>query len=324
MAKKKVAVLYGGRSGEHEVSVRSAAAVMENFDDAKYDITPIYINKQGEWAMPLERMREFDVVFPVLHGPNGEDGTVQGLLATMGVRYVGAHVTSSAIGMDKAIFKALMRAHNLPVTDHTVIKRGEWCEHRDDIVNSVVSELGLPVFTKPANMGSSVGIHKCKTEAEIISGVEDSFNWDRKVLIEKAVPNVRELEVAIIGNDPYVASVVGEIVPSHEFYDYGAKYEDGSQYLIPAHIPPQLSDLIRETAIEVAAICDVQGMTRVDFLLDGSARGDSPTAGEIFISEINTIPGFTELSMYPKMLIASGMTYPEILDRLIELAYETN
>jgi len=324
MAKKKVAVLYGGRSGEHEVSVRSAAAVMENFDDAKYDITPIYINKQGEWAMPLERMREFDVVFPVLHGPNGEDGTVQGLLATMGVRYVGAHVTSSAIGMDKAIFKALMRAHNLPVTDHTVIKRSEWREHRDDIVNSVVSELGLPVFTKPANMGSSVGIHKCKTEAEIISGVEDSFNWDRKVLIEKAVPNVRELEVAIIGNDPYVASVVGEIVPSHEFYDYGAKYEDGSQYLIPARIPPQLSDLIRETAIEVATICDVQGMTRVDFLLDGSARGDSPTAGEIFISEINTIPGFTELSMYPKMLIASGMTYPEILDRLIELAYETN
>jgi D-alanine-D-alanine ligase len=317
--KTNVAVLYGGQSGEHEVSLRSAGAVMENLDDTKYHITPVYISKDGKWDIAVEDLRRFDVVFPVLHGPNGEDGTVQGLLRLMGVPFVGADVVGSAVGMDKVIFKDVLRAHNLPVPDYVVVRKGEWHKRRQDIIDNAVAILGLPIFTKPANMGSSVGISKCKTIEELIHGVESALKWDRKILLEKAVQQARELEVSVLGNEEMIASVVGEIIPSREFYDYEAKYidkgENESKLLIPAPIPEPLSVLIRETAIETAQISDVQGMARVDFLLDG-------TNGEIYINEINTIPGFTEISMYPKLFIAAGYTYSGLLDRLVQLALE--
>ncbi len=325
--KLKVAVLYGGQSGEHEVSLMSAGSVMENLDEGKYDITPVFISRAGQWDMALDKLREFDVAFPVLHGPNGEDGTVQGLLEVLGVPFVGAGVVGSAVGMDKVIFKDVMRAHDLPVTKHIVVRRGASDERREtseeqkrvQLEIKVITELGLPVFVKPANMGSSVGIGKVKAIDELGPAVEEAFKWDRKVLIEQAVPHARELEVSVLGNDCLEASVVGEIVPKREFYDYSAKYldkgDEASGLLIPAPIPDALSVLVREVAVEVAALADVRGMARVDFLMDGETK-------EIYVNEINTIPGFTEISMYPKLWLASGMTYAGLLDRLIELALE--
>nr|MCW1967706.1 D-alanine--D-alanine ligase [Anaerolineae bacterium] len=282
-------------------------------------VTPVYIDKQGKWDIAVEALRKFDVVFPVLHGPNGEDGTVQGLMEVLNVPYVGAKVVGSAVGMDKAIFKDVMRAHNLPVTDSIVVRRGDWQKHADQIITQAGAQLGWPIFSKPANMGSSVGISKCKNEAELRTGIEDAFKWDRKILLEKAVPKARELEVSVLGNDDMIASVVGEIIPGRDFYDYNAKYIDKGEYesklLVPAPIPDPLSVLMRETAIEVAKHADVRGMARVDFLMDS-------TCGEIYVNEINTIPGFTEISMYPKLFIAAGFSYAGLLDRLIELALE--
>ena len=320
MTKKlKVAVLYGGKSGEHDVSLMSAGSVMENLDDDRYEITPVFITREGKWDVSLEKLREFDVAFPVLHGPNGEDGTVQGLLEVLGVPFVGAGVVGSAVGMDKAIFKDVMLAHHLPVAKHLVVRRGDWPMNRGEIEIEVITELQLPVFVKPANMGSSVGITKARTMAQLAEAIEEAFKWDRKILVEAAVLNARELEVSVIGNDVLTASVVGEIVPKREFYDYQAKYldkgDEASGLLIPAPIPDALSQLIREVAVEVAQVADVRGMARVDFLLDRSN-------GEVYVNEINTIPGFTEISMYPKLWLASGMTYPELLDKLIDLALE--
>ena len=327
----KVAVLYGGQSGEHDVSLMSAGSVMENLDEGKYDIVPVFISREGQWDMALEKLREFDVAFPVLHGPNGEDGTVQGLLEVLGVPFVGAGVVGSAVGMDKVIFKDVMSAHELPVTKHIVLRRGARGESRQNEVRGtseaqrielevrVITELGLPVFVKPANMGSSVGIGKVKAIDELGLALDEAFKWDRKVLIEQAVPNARELEVSVLGNECLEASVVGEIVPKREFYDYSAKYldkgDEASGLLIPAPIPDALSVLVREVAVEVATLADVRGMARVDFLMDGETK-------EIYVNEINTIPGFTEISMYPKLWLASGMTYAGLLDRLIELAME--
>lgn len=333
-AKLKVAVLYGGQSGEHDVSLMSAGSVMENLDDAKYDITPVFISREGKWDMAFERLREFDVAFPVLHGPNGEDGTVQGLFEVLGVPFVGAGVVGSAVGMDKAIFKDVMRAHDLPVTKHIVLRRGQWDsktvrqqdsktalqdQQRIELEVKVITELGLPVFVKPANMGSSVGIGKVKSIQELVPAIDEAFKWDRKLLIEQAVPNARELEVSVLGNECMEASIVGEIVPKREFYDYSAKYLDkgneASDLLIPAPIPDPLSVLVREVAVEVATLADVRGMARVDFLMDGDKK-------EIYVNEINTIPGFTEISMYPKLWLASGMSYAGLLDKLIALAME--
>ena len=317
--KLKVAVLYGGQSGEHDVSLMSSASVLEELDVSKYEITPVFITREGKWDVSLEKLREFDVAFPVLHGPNGEDGTVQGLLEVLGVPFVGAGVVGSAVGMDKAIFKDVMLAHHLPVAKHLVVRRGDWPMNRGEIEIEVITELHLPVFVKPANMGSSVGITKARTMEQLAEAIEEAFKWDRKILVEAAVPNARELEVSVIGNDVLTASVVGEIVPKREFYDYQAKYldkgDEASGLLIPAPIPDALSQLIREVAVEVAQVADVRGMARVDFLLDRSN-------GEVYVNEINTIPGFTEISMYPKLWLASGMTYPELLDKLIDLALE--
>ena len=317
--KLKVAVLYGGQSGEHDVSLMSAGSILENLDDDRYDITPVFISKEGRWDTPIESLRDFDVVFPVLHGPMGEDGTVQGLLMLMGVPFVGAGVVGSAVGMDKAIFKDVMRAHNLPVTQSIVVRKGQWSAQKHAIEIEVLTELQLPVFIKPANMGSSVGITKAKTVQELHDGIEKAFKWDRKVLIEQAVPKARELEVSVLGNDQLCASVVGEIVPRREFYDYRAKYLDkgneASELVIPAEIPDPLVVLMQEVAVEVATLADVRGMARVDFLMNSDTK-------DIYVNEINTIPGFTEISMYPKLWIAGGMTYSGLLDRLIELALE--
>jgi D-alanine-D-alanine ligase len=318
ISKLKVAVLYGGQSGEHEVSLMSSASVMEELDDNKYDVTPVFISKDGRWDMPFENLRQFDVVFPVLHGPMGEDGTVQGLLMLLGVPFVGAGVVGSAVGMDKSIFKDVMRAHDLPVAKAVVILRPEW-EGRTAILQRIEHELGWPVFVKPANMGSSVGISKCKSAQDLPAAIDEAFKWDRKVLIEAAVPHARELEVSVLGNDELKASIVGEVRPRREFYDYAAKYlvrgEEESELIIPADIPAALSERIRQMAIQVAQLADVRGMTRVDFLMDC-------VSSDIYINEINTIPGFTSISMYPKLWDKSGLPYPRLLDRLIELALE--
>ncbi len=320
MAKQKIAVLFGGKSGEHDVSMMSAASVMEELDDTRYEVTPVYIDREGKWPITVESLRAYDVVFPVLHGPNGEDGTVQGLLRVLGVPFVGADVTGSAVGMDKAIFKDVMRAHGLPVARFLTLRRADVAPAARAATEArVIAELGLPVFTKPANMGSSVGVARCATPAELSAGLDGAFKWDRKVLVEQSVRKARELEVSVLGNDVIEASVVGEIAPRRAFYDYHAKYlakgAEESELHVPAHIPAPLSVLIRETAIEVAVLCDVRGMARVDFLMDG-------VDNEIFISEINTIPGFTSISMYPKLWQASGLAYPDLLDRLIALAQE--
>ncbi len=329
--KLKIAVLYGGQSGEHDVSLMSSASVMEELDDSKYEVTPVYINREGQWSISWEMLRAFDVVFPVLHGPMGEDGTVQGLLMLLGLPFVGAGVVGSAVGMDKVIFKDVMRAHNMPVANSIVVLRHEWqgasaagdaekiALQQRDIVERVTRELGWPVFVKPANMGSSVGISKCKTPADLPASMTEALKWDRKVLIEAAIAKARELEVSVLGNDVLQASVIGEVRPRREFYDYAAKYlvrgEEESELIIPAQLTEDQAKRIRALAIEVARAADVQGMTRVDFLMDG-------VTGDIFVNEINTIPGFTSISMYPKLWIHSGLTYAHLLDRLIDLARE--
>jgi len=318
-AKLKVAVLYGGQSGEHEVSLMSAKSVMAHLDQEKYALTPVLISRQGEWSVPLESLRHFDVVFPVLHGPMGEDGTVQGLLTLLGVPFVGAGVVGSAVGMDKAIFKDVMRAHNLPTTAYHVVRHHEWAAQATSVREKALAELGLPCFVKPANMGSSVGITKVKSPPQLDAAMREAFRWDRKVLIEAAVPRARELEVSVLGNDALQASIVGEIVPSREFYDYAAKYldkgESASALHIPAPISSEAAERIRALALRAAEVSEARGMARVDFLMNGAN-------GEIFINEINTIPGFTDISMYPKLWAASGLPYPALLDCLISLALE--
>ncbi|MCS6772826.1 MAG: D-alanine--D-alanine ligase [Thermoflexales bacterium] len=315
----RIAVLYGGRSAEHEVSIMSAQSILEALDPARYEPTPIYITREGRWPIPFEALRDFDVVFPVLHGPMGEDGTVQGLLTLLDVPFVGAGVVGSAVGMDKAIFKDVMRAHGLPVPVSTLVRAAEWARDPTAVLERVAQQIGLPCFVKPANMGSSVGVTKVKDPSSLAAAIEEALRWDRKALVERAVPNTRELEVSVLGNDELTASIVGEIVPGREFYDYAAKYldsgEKASRLLIPAPLPAALAEHIRRLAIQVAQAVEARGMARVDFLMDAQTEA-------VFVSEINTIPGFTAISMYPKLWIAGGMSYSELLDRLIELALE--
>ncbi len=359
MAKLRVGVIFGGRSGEHEVSLLSARSVMAAMDPAKYEVVPIGITKDGRWIaggdpmkalaegdlslsgpatllpdpsrtglmrleetdgrMVLSLLSELDVVFPVLHGPYGEDGTVQGLLDLAGIPYVGAGVTGSALGMDKAVFKDLMRAHGLPVVEYLLVKRRDWETDPEEVMDRVEARLGYPVFTKPANLGSSVGVNKCRHRGELARGLADAARYDRKVLVEAAVPRAREIEVSVLGNDEPEASVVGEIIPSREFYSYTAKYlDDGeraSKLLIPAPLPAETAERVRDLAIRAYLAIDCAGMARVDFLL-------SAETGALYLSEVNTIPGFTAISMYPKLWEASGLPYPELIDRLIQLALE--
>ena len=257
-----------------------------------------------------------DVVFPVLHGPYGEDGTVQGLLELANVPYVGAGVLASAVGMDKAVMKLVFAAKGLPICDYEVVMKRDWQRDERGILQRVVNQLGFPVFVKPANLGSSVGISKAKHVAELRTAISLAAQFDRKVVIEAAVPQAREIEVAVLGNDEPEASVPGEIIPSREFYDYEAKYLDGaSRDIIPAVLAGTLADEIRALAIAAFKAVDCAGMARVDFLL----AGDS---GTLYLNEVNTIPGFTTISMYAKMWAASCLAYPALLDRLIALAIE--
>jgi D-alanine-D-alanine ligase len=344
VTKLRVGVIFGGRSGEHEVSIASAASIFKHLDPARYDPVPIRIEKDGRWVLtgrvptaisaadvlkqtPGEALQAVeptsavsrtgvDVIFPVLHGPYGEDGTVQGLLELANVPYVGCGVLGSAVGMDKAVMKTLFAARGLPVGPYLVVLRHEWQRDAAGLTSRVRSELRYPVFVKPANLGSSVGISKAKSDAEFDAAMALALQFDRKIVIEAAVPDAREIECAVLGNDDPDASVPGEIVPSREFYDYEAKYlDEGSAPLIPAPLSEAQTTAIRRMSIDAFRAVDGSGMARVDFLM---ARD----GGEMFVNEVNTIPGFTTISMYPKMWEASGLPYPQLLDRLIQLALE--
>jgi D-alanine-D-alanine ligase len=344
VSKLRVAVIFGGKSGEHEVSIASAASICKHLDPARYEPVPIRIEKDGRWVLtgraptalsaaevlkqthtealqPIEPTAAVsragvDVVFPVLHGPYGEDGTVQGLLELANVPYVGCGVLASAAGMDKAVMKILFAARGLAVGPYLTVLRSEWTADPAGISGRVESDLQYPVFVKPANLGSSVGISKAKTRDEFEAAMRLALDFDRKIVIEAAIPEAREIECSVLGNDEPEASVPGEVVPSREFYDYEAKYIDAaSQTLIPAPLTDAQAATIRRMAIEAFRAVDGAGMARVDFLM---ARA----TGAIVVNEVNTIPGFTTISMYPKMWEASGLAYGALIDRLIALAID--
>lgn len=306
--KIRVGVLFGGRSSEHEVSLLSAKNVMTALDRKKYRVVPMKIPKSGRFDMPA--LRRFDVVFPVLHGTNGEDGTVQGLLKLLDVPFVGPGVLGSAVGMDKDASKRLLRDAGIPVADFLVFSRGELVEPK-----SVWRRLGRPVFVKPANQGSSVGVSRAKNAAELRQAVHEAFRYDDKILIEEAIAG-REIECAVLGNDKPRASVLGEIIPRREFYSYEAKYldENGAALEIPARLPKRLADQGRALALRAYRTLCLEGMARVDFFLTKNGR--------FLVNEANTIPGFTAISMYPKLWEAGGLSYPMLIDALIRLAIE--
>ena len=355
--KTRIGVIFGGRSGEHEVSLRSASSVMAAMDREKYDVIPMGITKGGRWLTsgdPMTALQEgaatlklpetggdieasrwleasrrelipgarragfpqVDVIFPVLHGPYGEDGAIQGLLELAGIPYVGAGVLGSALGMDKSLMKEVFTAAGLPIVEYVTLKRKEWEREPVGVLNRIEERVGYPCFTKPASLGSSVGVSKCHSRKELSAGLDLAADYDRKVVAEKAVPSAREIECSVLGNDEPIASVLGEIVPCNEFYDYAAKYlDEGSELIIPAELPEGTSEGIRALAILAYLAVDCAGMARVDFLVNGDT-------GEVFISELNTIPGFTSISMYPKLWEASGISFSQLIDRLIELALE--
>ena len=337
-------MIYGGKSGEHEVSIASAASIIRHLDPGKYEAVPIKIEKSGRWALaaaaptaisaadvlkdarpeslqPIEATAvlgdgSLDVVFPVLHGPYGEDGTVQGLLELANLPYVGAGVLGSAVGMDKAVMKTMFAAAGLPIVPHITVLRREWERDAPRVTGRVATELGYPVFVKPANLGSSVGISKAKSDAEFAAAMTLALQFDRKIVIEAGVASAREIECAVLGNDDPVTSLPGEIVPSGEFYDYTAKYIDGSSTeIIPAILTDAQVREVRRLAVAAFQAVDGAGLSRVDFLL-------SRDSGALFLNEVNTMPGFTTISMYPKMWEASGLPYTTLLDRLIALALE--
>jgi D-alanine-D-alanine ligase len=310
--KLRVAVIYGGRSGEHEISLRSAEAIMERLDRDKYEVAPYFIAKDGKWRpCPLTpepgSAGAIDVVFPVLHGTFGEDGTVQGLLELLDLPYVGAGVMASAICMDKEMMKRVCLERGLPVVEHVTL----WRNHSD----TPRVPFRFPVFVKPANLGSSVGISKAHNERELEAAVRLAERYDAKIVVERAIDG-QELECSVIGNDAPEASLACEIVPSREFYDYEDKYElDAAKFHLPARIADDQMNELRRIAVEAYRAVECAGMARVDFLLESSS-------GRLYINEINTIPGFTSISMFPKMWEHSGLPFPRLLDRLIDLALE--
>ncbi|MCC3374859.1 D-alanine--D-alanine ligase [Cohnella sp. REN36] len=368
--KVRVGLVYGGRSGEHEVSLQTALAVLKAFDYDKYELVPFYITKSGQWrsgpllAAPpaavaelqfagaeaaggessadgskalqapallpvLQGMSEqllaetgdagddraIDVMFPLLHGTFGEDGTIQGLFEMAGLPYVGAGVLASAVGMDKATMKTLFAQAGLPQVGYRYFTRHMWTKERDALLDGIEEALGYPCFVKPANLGSSVGISKARSREELTAAVEKALRYDRKIIVEEFV-DAREIEVSVLGNEDPEASVPGEIVSSNEFYDYKAKYTDGKSIMvIPAEIPPETAEAVREMAVRAFRAIDGSGLCRADFFL---RRSD----GALFINEVNTLPGFTPYSMYPLMWQESGLPYRQLLARLIELALE--
>lgn len=349
--KLRIGILFGGKSGEHEISLRSANSILKAIDRKKYDVVEIGITKQGRWlrdgdakallagetqgSLPSVAASSeialtesasalgVDVIFPVLHGTFGEDGTIQGLLELADIAYVGSGVLGSAAGMDKDAMKRLFVAAGLPITPHVTLLRSEWKADPKKCTRQLERALQYPVFVKPANLGSSVGISKVKTRAALAEAMDLAASFDRKIVVEQGVggPGVkpRELEVAVLGNDAPEASIVGEIVPAKEFYDYEAKYElngaDESVSIIPAKLPAAVEKRMRAMAIAAFRACDCAGLARVDFLM-------APGAKEFYLNEINTMPGFTSISMYPKLWGATGVKYPKLIDRLIQLAME--
>jgi len=357
VSKIRVGVLYGGRSGEHDVSLCSAASVVEALDKNKYKVTAIGIDCGGKWyvqdkpqiiphkdfgkVLALKKKGKWlvnhfqqnnqlhlydlnnknkkviiDVVFPVLHGTFGEDGTLQGLLELAMVPYVGADVIGSSVGMDKDVAKRLLREAGIPVVSSVTINKRQWKADAQNIIQDAVDKLGLPLFVKPVCTGSSVGVKKVKQKENLAKSVNFAFQFDTRVMIEKAI-NCREIECAVLGNENPAASVLGEIIPKHEFYSYEAKYidPDGAALIIPAPVDSNLSEKIRKTAVQGYTALGCSGMARVDFFLDKNT-------GEFYLNEINTIPGFTSISMYPKLWDATGIKYSKLLDKLIELALE--
>jgi D-alanine-D-alanine ligase len=348
--KPRVVVIFGGRSAEHEVSVVSAQSLLAALDADRYEVLTIGIDKKGRWHMLSElpgrrpgelpavtdqpgpgvalsrdpgdsalvaddgTRQEIDVVFPVLHGPFGEDGTIQGMLELAGIPYVGAGVLGSAVGMDKAVQKVLFEDAGLPVVPREVVHEREWEEDRE-AVEARAEGLGFPVFVKPATLGSSVGITKVKRLDDLPGAIEEALSYARKALVEKSMEGAREIECAVLGNDDPVASVPGEIIPDGEFYDYRAKYiDEGTELKVPADLPQAITEEVQRMAVAAFQAIDAAGMARVDFFYR--------EPDEITLNEINTIPGFTHVSMYPKMWEASGLSYPKLVDRLIELAIE--
>ena len=384
MNKLRVGILFGGRSGEHEVSLLSAASVLNAIDTDKYEVVPIGITKDGRWltsehaedlltgklrieprhlragdpettsaaamltrgeavvvppepvhrqsglvpfqtdAAPLRRASDrainVDVIFPVLHGTFGEDGTIQGLLELADIPYVGAGVLGSAAGMDKDVMKSLFLAACIPIVKHVTVLRSAWHKDPKRVEKLVTSKLKYPVFVKPANLGSSVGISKAHNRKELGPAIEEAARFDRKIVIEQGVggnkAKAREVECSVLGNDEPAASVPGEIVPIKEFYDYNAKYlDEGSKLIIPAKLTRAQTKKVQEMAVQAFKAVDCSGLARVDFLMD-------PKTAKIYLNEINTMPGFTSISMYPKLWAASGLNYSDLIDRLIQLAME--
>ena len=342
--KLHVAVIFGGRSGEHEVSLMSARSVLSVLDPAKYEVTQVGITHEGKWLTgedvlsrfengkldnlvhfllspdPLDIARglssSIDVFFPVLHGTFGEDGTLQGLFELADVAYVGAGVVGSSVGMDKAVFKDVMVANEIPVVDTMLVLRVEIETDMSAVIEKAEKISEYPLFTKPANLGSSVGVTKCSNRSDLQEGLMEAASFDRRVLIQKGIRNAREIEVSVLGNDDPKASACGEVLPSREFYSYESKYIDGtSGLLIPAPLPDEVSECIREYAVRAYKAIDCAGMARVDFFVEKDTN-------KVYLNELNSIPGFTKISMYPKLWEASGLTYPKLVDRLIELAME--
>jgi D-alanine-D-alanine ligase len=379
MKKTRVGVLFGGRSGEHEVSLLSAASVLEAIDKNKYEVVPIGITKDGRWVTSLhaegllrgkrpggqrlragdpqttsaaavlasgdaiivppvpestemqpfqsdavERRRsaesiQVDVIFPVLHGTFGEDGTIQGLLELADIAYVGAGVLGSAAGMDKDVMKRLFAAAKLPMVKHVTVLRHDWQNDAKGVRRTIERGLRYPVFVKPANLGSSVGISKVHEAGELAASMNEAASYDRKIIIEQGVGGkgkAREIECSVLGNDDPQASLPGEVVPGKEFYDYAAKYlDEGSELVIPAKLSKAQTKHVQQMAVAAFQAVDCSGLARVDFLME-------PKSGKIYVNEINTMPGFTSISMYPKMWAASGLKYPDLIDRLIQLGIE--
>ena len=344
----KIGVLFGGKSGEHEVSLASARTVIAALEEAGYQTVPIGISPEGRWLtggdpmarltsgeshanglhdsknashaltpfVPMEeRLPTVDLIFPVLHGPFGEDGTVQGLLEMAGLPYVGDGVLASAVGMDKITSKTIFGAAGLPQVNYRALSRREWQSQRERLLDEIEAAFAYPLFAKPANLGSSVGVSKVRNREQLATALDLACAYDRRVLVEMGVERAREIEVSVLGNDEPIASIPGEIVPGNEFYDYDAKYSDGrSQLLIPAVLQPAQMDAVRDLAVRAFRALDCAGLARVDFLLAGD--------GTLYLNELNTMPGFTRHSMYPKLWEASGIPLPELVRRLVELALE--
>ncbi|HZK40822.1 MAG TPA: D-alanine--D-alanine ligase [Atribacterota bacterium] len=354
--KIRVGIIFGGRSGEHEVSFCSASSIIKAIEKDKYIIVPIGITKEGRWISPQDSelalqsgkiegkntvillndsfskslvcidnnqkldkssaLEKLDVIFPILHGPYGEDGTIQGLLELANIPYVGAGVASSAISMDKDLMRTIFQQKGLPILKWITIKRKEWQKDKEKILSLIQDGFEYPLFVKPANLGSSVGITKVHKKEELEKAIDLASSYDRKILIEEGLEEVREIECGVLGNDEPQASVVGEVKPAGEFYDYDSKYiNEGTQLIIPADLSDEVSQEVQEIALRAFKAVDSAGMARVDFFV-------SKKENKIYLNEINTIPGFTSVSMYPRLWEASGIPYPELIDRLIQLALE--